>query len=174
MAPGNDPVGALVSLQLDGALQATGLSTLGRGSILGRGGDVRLPALRATFLSTCPAFSPPLRGRGGGEGSAAACHLLLQTSVLTAFRADPLSVLPPPPRSLQLLLLPSPPRSSTWVCRLQAEAGAASWPVQAQGSQHILIGTWAPRSEASRELTGGSRLETTQQEQSPHLQSRHR
>lgn len=104
--PGDDHSGLLVGLQRDLALEMPTHSRLG--SILGRGGaDERTLCTEAAAAAggcssrgawpASPSLSFPLVGPGRlWGGSAAVCHLLLQTSVLAAFHAGELSVLPPP------------------------------------------------------------------------------
>lgn len=87
-------------------------------------------------------------------GSAAVCHLLLQTSVLAAFHAGELSVLPPsiPPAAPPSL---SPPRMSLkWVCRLQADVRNASVLSGCRAASSPSLVPGQPDLQASGELTG--------------------
>lgn len=145
---------ALVSLQLrPGSLRR--LCTPGLGSILGGEEQMSMlyPLRWALPLQAAapeePGWPPlplisPCGDRGSKEGSAAGCHLLLQTPVLAAFHADELSVLIPlfPPAAP-----PSPSPKETFQMHMQtADARDASRTGQVQGSQHSSLSTWAARS----------------------------
>lgn len=108
---GNNCLRALISLQLDLALHKAYILLL-LDQYLGGEEQMCTPRtqrrpllfktveLRAEEPGQPPSPSPfPLLAEGTVDGSAAVCHLLLQTSVLAAFHAEELSVLPSPPPS---------------------------------------------------------------------------
>lgn len=88
-----------------------------------------LEAALTRSLAT-PTF--PLTGPEDWGGLCSACHLLLQTSGSAASHADTLSFLP---LACSCSSPPPPRRSLKGVCRLQADAQDASWPVQVEGRQ---------------------------------------